>query len=93
MSELTANQRSVFKEARAIIQSCTDKPRRDILRDRVDECKEVFDRFAISASKDDMVELIGTWTRMLQAIDAVAPLGGDSSPAGRLSAPKQSKAA
>lgn len=92
MSELTANQRSVFKEARAVIQSCTDKPRRDILRDRVDSCKEVFDRFAISASRSDMVELIGSWTRMLQAIDAVAPLGGDDTPAGRVPVPKREAA-
>lgn len=64
---------NVFREARTIALYCIFPERRDALRARVDECKEVFDRFNISASREDFQELVGAWTRMLLAMDAVGP--------------------
>jgi hypothetical protein len=79
---------NVFREARAIASHCIFPSRRDILRQRVDECKEVFDRFNISASREDFTELVGRWTRMLQAMDAVGPyIGGPAPGGGRLPVP------
>lgn len=73
---------SVFREARAIASHCIFPERRDILRRRIDECKEVFDRFNISASREDFQELVARWTRMLQAMDAVGPYVGGPAPGG-----------
>jgi hypothetical protein len=73
---------NIFREARAIASHCIFPQRRDILRQRIDECKEVFDRFNISASREDFQELVGLWTRMLQAMDAVGPYIGGPSPGG-----------
>lgn len=80
---------NVFREARTIAQYCIFPERRAILRQRVDECKEVFDRFNISASREDFQELVGKWTRMLQAMDAVGPfVGGPPPQGGALPIPK-----
>jgi hypothetical protein len=73
---------SVFREARAIANHCISPERRDILRQRIDVCKEVFDRFNISASREDFQELVAHWTRMLRAMDAVGPYSGGPAPGG-----------
>jgi len=78
---------SVFKEAREIARACTDATRRHILRARIDACAEGYDLFKVSPTRDAMQNLVATWTRMLQAIDAVAPMGDDPTPAGRLHQP------
>ena len=75
---------SVFKEARDIALHCKDARKRAWLRSACDECKEVFDRFTISASVADMELLVCMWTRLLTAIAAVAPLTPPDPPAGRL---------
>lgn len=67
---------NVFREARTIANHCLFRERRDDLRLKTDECKEVFDRFNISASREDFQELVGRWTRMLVAMDAVGPYVG-----------------
>jgi hypothetical protein len=73
---------NVFREAREIVRCCTMPSYRDILRDRVDEAKAIFDRFTISASKTDFEQLLAAWTRMLLAIDAAAPFVGAPPPTG-----------
>lgn len=79
---------NVFREARQIAMHCVLPSKRDLLRERTDACKEVFDRFNISASREDFRELVGLWTRMLQAMDACGPFIGPSSPeGGRLPVP------
>lgn len=90
---LAAAYVSVFREAREIARACTDAPRRDILRSRVDECQAVYDLFKIAPTREAMQELVARWTLLLQAIDAVGPLGGDPTPAGRLAQPKSPKTA
>jgi len=78
----------MFKECRLAAQSCKDEVKRAALRHRTDECKEVFDRFNLSASREDMEALVAAWTRMVRALDRVAPLpDGDPAGAGRLRAP------
>lgn len=61
---------------------CVNTPVKERLRARVDECKEVFDRFNISASRDDMQALVAAWTRMLIAMDAAGPWVGGGNPVG-----------
>lgn len=73
---------NVFREAREIARWCIFPERRDLLRARTDECKEVFDRFNLSASREDFQELVGVWTRMLQAMDAVGPFVNNPAPCG-----------
>lgn len=59
---------------------------RDRLRERVDEAREHYDRFCISASREDMELLVGAWTRMLLAMADVDPwLGGPRTERDRLS--------
>jgi len=83
---------NVFREAREIARHCILPERRDALRARTDECKEVFDRFNVSASREDFQELVGRWTRMLQAMDAVGPyIGPPPERGGRMSAPLTEK--
>lgn len=79
---------NVFKEARLIAAHCTSKERRDILRARIDECKEHYDIFCISPTRNGMLELVALWTRLLRAMDAVGPIGTPDPPAGRLKPPK-----
>ena len=64
---------NVFREAREIARHCIFPERRERLREHVDTCKEVFDRFNLSASREDFQELVGAWTRMLLAIELVGP--------------------
>lgn len=78
---------SMFKAARLIADNCNDRTRSALLRARVDACQEAYDLFKIVPSQAHMELLIGTWTRMLIAISAVPPLGGEPTGAGRLRAP------
>lgn len=79
---------NIFKDARLIARHCLDKTKRERLVERCDEAKEVFDRFAISASSDDMEHLVAAWTRLLVAMDDCGPWrGGEPSGAGRLRLP------
>ncbi len=64
---------NVFREARDIARHIWLTERRDQLRERTDTCKEVFDRFQISASREDFQELVGAWTRLLMAMDVAGP--------------------
>lgn len=85
---------NVFREARLIARHCIFPERRENLRQRVDECKEHFDRFSISASREDMLSLVASWTRMLLAMDAVGPFLGDPPESGgRMPVPAQHAAA
>jgi hypothetical protein len=79
---------SMFKAARAVADNCKDKTRRDILRARVDLCRADFDRFSVSASQVDMEQLVASWTRMLLAVAAVDPLGGEPAGAGKVPVPR-----
>lgn len=79
---------SLFKEAREIARACTDKDKRVMLRERCDEAKEAFDRFAITAAVPDMEVLVARWSRLLLAIELVGPMpSGDDTSAGRLRLP------
>lgn len=84
---------NVFKEARLIARHCVSLERRDILRARIDDCKEHYDIFCLSPTRNGMLELTASWTRMLLAIDAVGPIGTPDPPAGRLPAPREQVAA
>lgn len=84
---------NVFKEAREILRTSPDKARCNILRERVDACKEAYDYFCVSATTAAMQELLGHWTRLVLAINAMGPLAGDDPPAGRCTIPKQALAA
>lgn len=73
---------------------CVNPLHRDILRQRTDECKEVFDRYNLSASREDFELLVGRWTRLLLAIKAASPwTGGTPAQGGRLPVPKSPAAA
>lgn len=73
---------------------CLNTPVKERLKDRTDECKEIFDRFNISASREDMQQLVATWSRMLLAMDAAGPwVFGPSTPGGRLPVPQQTDVA
>ena len=78
---------SIFREANAIAQTCPDKVRRDILRERATACRIAYDVLCIVPTRAHMQDLVGTWTRMQQAIDAISPLGDDNPNGGRLSLP------
>lgn len=80
------SQKNVFKQARLVLQAAPASKRRDYLRDTVDLCKETFDRFAISASQEDMEELVARWTHLKIALGAMPPLAEPDPPAGRLRA-------
>lgn len=78
---------SMFKEARLVASYCTDSGKRQILRDRIDECQADYDVFSVCPSQVAMETLVGSWTRMLIAVAAVGPGGGDGVLGGRLTAP------
>ncbi len=84
---------NVFREARLIARHCIFPERRQQLNDAVDACKAVFDRFNVSASRADFQELVGLWTKMLIAMDAVGPwVGPPPVTGGRLPVPAQQAA-
>lgn len=73
---------------------CTSPTRRDILRSRCDECKEVFDRFNISASREDFRHLVARWSRLILAMDACGPyVDGGGAQGGKLPRPQEVKTA
>lgn len=78
---------SIFKEARDIARNCRDATRRDILRERTDLAQESYDLFKVAPSRQNMSNLVNTWTRMLLAIDAIPPVVDDPTPAGRMADP------
>lgn len=85
---------SIFKEARLIAASCTDPDRRAKLRADTDNCKEVFDRFNLSASREDMVELVACWSRLLRSMEHVGPINeGPTTTGGRVRLEPQAAAA
>jgi hypothetical protein len=76
---------SIFREARTIAQHCINPCIRDALRARTDECQELFDRFSITACREDFAQLVAAWTRMLIAMDRAGPwVGGAPTVGGRL---------
>jgi hypothetical protein len=78
---------SIFREVRDVASNCKDETRRDILRGRIDLCRADFDLFVISPTQAHMQDLVASWTRLLMAIAAVAPIGGNDPPAGRMERP------
>lgn len=84
---------SMFKAARAVADNCRDPVRRNILRDRIDACREAFDVFCVTASQTHMETLVARWTRMLLAIAAIDPLGGEPTGAGRMPVPRDAEPA
>jgi hypothetical protein len=80
---------NVFKEGRLIARHCVSAERRDILRARIDECKQDYDVFAIAPTRNGMLGLVASWTRMLMAMDAIGPIGTPDDPAGRLDKPAE----
>lgn len=84
---------NVFKEAREILRTSPDAERNAVLRAAVDECKEIYDYFCVSATTDTMRDLIGAWTRLLIAIKGMGPLGGDNDVGGRVQVQEQALAA
>lgn len=80
---------SIFKEARGIAQHCKDPARQRMFRDVTDECKAVFDRFAISASQSDMELLIAMWTKLLIAMKHMPPVNPTDPLAGGMPVPRE----
>lgn len=66
--------KNLFREARLAARHCIFPEQAKLVRDRTDECKAVFDRFNISASKRDFEELVAAWTRLLLALAALGPM-------------------
>ena len=84
---------NVFREARTMAMHCVYPAQGAILRERADECKEVFDRFNISATREDMELLVARWTRLLIAIKATAPfVSPPPATGGRLPVPRMKAA-
>ena len=79
---------SFLKHAREVVRHCPDKGPRQILKDRTDELQNVFSRFTISCSCDDMEQLVAMWTRVALAVNAIQQLGSDNPNGGVLPIPK-----
>jgi hypothetical protein len=70
----------IFREARVIALCCTLPSKAAALEEASGACREVFDRFNISASRTDFQLLVGLWTRMLLAMDDCGPWLGKGPP-------------
>lgn len=73
---------NVFREARLIAMHCISSHHAANLRKAADDCKEVFDRFNISCSREDFRELVGLWTKLLLVMDLTAPYVEPPTPQG-----------
>ena len=80
--------KSFLKHAREVARHCKDKVPKQILRDRTDELQNVYSRFTISCSCDDMEALVAAWTRVALAVNAIQQLGGDNPNAGAMPVPE-----
>ncbi len=79
---------SFIKQARDAARSCTDRAKRERLQACTDDLHDVFGRFTTSCSKDDMVEMVGAWTRVTWALDAIPPLPEHGPAGGKVAVPK-----
>jgi hypothetical protein len=80
--------KSFLKHAREVARHCKDKGLRKILQERTDELQNVFSRFTISCSPDDMIDLVAMWTRVALAVNAIQQLGSDNPNGGSMPLPK-----
>ena len=64
---------NIFREARDLARWCLNPDLRERLRDITDECRNVFDRFHVSASTEDFRELVGLFTKMSLIMDCARP--------------------
>lgn len=63
-----------IRQAREAARRCPDRAKREALQRCTDDLHDVFGRFTTSCSKADMVELVGAWTRVAWAIEALPPV-------------------
>ncbi len=80
---------SLLKEATEAARYCTDLVKRAALIYYTDCLRDVYGRFTISCSRADMSELVGAWTRVLLALNALDPLPEHGPNGGRAPIPKK----
>ncbi len=83
---------SFIKHARDAARICTDRQKRETLNRCTDDLHDVFGRFVVSCSKQDMLELVGAWTRVVWALEALPPLPEHSPAGGKVAVPKSEAA-
>ena len=79
---------SFLKHAREVARHCKDKFPKLILMERTDDLQNVYSRFTVSCSCDDMEALVGAWTRVALAVNAIQQLGDDNPNGGSMPVPK-----
>ncbi len=71
---------NLIKEARNAALFCNDYTKRVTLQRVTDELHDVFGRFTVSCSREDMTDLVAAWTRVILALNdlpvLVDPDGG-----------------
>jgi hypothetical protein len=82
---------SLIKQARDAAYVCTDYQKRERLKRATDDLHDAFGRFTASCSKEDMIDLVGAWTRVTWALDALPPLPGAGPNGGRAPLPRHEK--
>ncbi len=83
---------SFIKQARDAAKLCTHREKRKVLERCTDELHDAFGRFTVSCSKDDIVALVGAWTRVTWALDALPPLPEHGPAGGKVAVPKSEAA-
>lgn len=82
---------NLLREAREAAVKCPDLTKRRILRERTDALQDILGQFAISVSREDMLTLVGAWSRVIIALDALPPLPEHGPKGGRQSIPAKKK--
>lgn len=82
---------SFIHQARDAAYVCLDRPKRERLKAATDHLHDVFGRFTISCSEADMIDLVGAWTRVKWALDALPPMPEHGPAGGKAPLPKKEK--
>lgn len=64
---------NLINEAMEAARKCRDFHKKLTLVRYTDQLRDVFGRFAISCSREDMKELVAAWTHVILAIDNIMP--------------------
>ena len=67
---------NLLKEATEAARHCFDYQKKAALVHYTSELRDVFGRFTISCSREDMSDLVGAWTRVLLALNNLPPWPG-----------------
>lgn len=77
-----------IKQARDAARACTDRAKRERLQACTDDLHAAFGRFTVSCGKQDMLDLVGSWTRVAWALDALPPVPEHGPAGGKVAVPK-----